>query len=85
MLLYLPPYSPDYNPIEEFFSVLKAWLKRHFELAEHMGFAAFLEHAVTACSGGKYAKGHFAHAGIHVGDDEVELQERYYESDTSEI
>lgn len=27
-LIYLPPYSPDYNPIEEAFSVLKAFLQR---------------------------------------------------------
>lgn len=26
-LLYLPPYSPDFNPIELFFSKLKAFLK----------------------------------------------------------
>lgn len=25
---YLPPYSPDFNPIELTFSVLKAWIKR---------------------------------------------------------
>ncbi len=28
---YLPPYSPDFNPIELSFSVLKAWIRRHFE------------------------------------------------------
>jgi transposase len=27
-LLYLPPYSPDFNPIEMFFSKLKALLKK---------------------------------------------------------
>lgn len=27
-LLYLPPYSPDFNPIEKFFSKLKALLRR---------------------------------------------------------
>ena len=27
-LLYLPPYSPDFNPIEKFFSRLKALLRR---------------------------------------------------------
>lgn len=27
-LLYLPPYSPDYNPIEEAFSKIKAILRR---------------------------------------------------------
>jgi hypothetical protein len=28
---YLPPYSPDFNPIELSFSVLKAWIRRHFD------------------------------------------------------
>jgi transposase len=28
-LVYLPPYSPDMNPIEETFSFMKAWLRRH--------------------------------------------------------
>lgn len=27
-VLYLPPYSPDLNPIETAFSALKSWLKR---------------------------------------------------------
>ena len=26
-LVYLPPYSPDFNPIEEAFSAMKAWLR----------------------------------------------------------
>lgn len=28
-LEYLPPYSPDFNPIEEAFSCVKAWIRRH--------------------------------------------------------
>lgn len=28
-LEYLPPYSPDYNPIEEAFAELKAWYKKN--------------------------------------------------------
>ncbi|KAJ8461838.1 hypothetical protein ONZ45_g18152 [Pleurotus djamor] len=28
-LLYLPAYSPDLNPIEEGFSAMKSWLRRH--------------------------------------------------------
>lgn len=27
-LLFLPPYSPDFNPIEIIFSKMKAWLRR---------------------------------------------------------
>jgi transposase len=29
-LLYLPPYSPDLNPIEEFFTELKAFIKKQW-------------------------------------------------------
>ena len=28
-LMYLPPYSPDFNPIEECFSFMKAYIRRH--------------------------------------------------------
>jgi len=28
-LEYLPPYSPDLNPIKEAFSKVKHWLRRH--------------------------------------------------------
>ncbi|KAI0048885.1 hypothetical protein FA95DRAFT_1490168, partial [Auriscalpium vulgare] len=27
-LIYLPPYSPDFNPIEQAFHSIKAWLRR---------------------------------------------------------
>lgn len=27
-LLYLPPYLPDFNPIKEFFTELKAYIKK---------------------------------------------------------
>jgi hypothetical protein len=30
-LEYLSAYSPDYNPIEEAFSCIKAWSRRHRE------------------------------------------------------
>jgi transposase len=31
--MFLPPYSPDYNPIELAFSVIKAFVRRRGELA----------------------------------------------------
>jgi transposase len=31
-MLFLPPYSPDLNPIEEFFAELKAFIKRSWPL-----------------------------------------------------
>ena len=42
-LVFLPPYSPDLNPIEESFAELKAWIKKNRILAEDCGsFEAFL-------------------------------------------
>lgn len=31
-LIFLPPYSPDFNPIEKFFGVLKGKVKRLFNI-----------------------------------------------------
>ncbi|KIJ15202.1 hypothetical protein PAXINDRAFT_77853, partial [Paxillus involutus ATCC 200175] len=38
-LEYLPPYSPDLNPIEEAFSCIKAWIRsnRDYVLGELSG------------------------------------------------
>ena len=60
-LMYLPPYSPDLNPIEEAFAKLKALLRRagartHEALIEAMGRALG---AVTASD----ARGFFKHRG----------------------
>src|ERR671917_2946088 len=62
-LLYLPPYSPDLNPIEEAFAKVKALLRRSGErtretLIEAMGRAL---DAVTA----RDARGFFRHCGYH--------------------
>jgi transposase len=66
-LLYLPPYSPDLNPIKEFFAELKAFIKRNWKVYEEnsgQGFEAFLEWCVDMVGGKeKSAKGHFRHAG----------------------
>ena len=50
-LEYLPPYSPDYNPIEEAFAEMKAWMKRNYALAETFDtLEGFLEAALTYMS-----------------------------------
>ncbi|KZP22977.1 hypothetical protein FIBSPDRAFT_737944 [Athelia psychrophila] len=38
-VFYLPPYSPDFNPIEEGFSAMKAWIRsnRDYVRAEMTG------------------------------------------------
>lgn len=50
-LIYLPPYLPDYNPIEQAFSFIKAWLRHHEDqtvLSEERPWIIFeATHAVT--------------------------------------
>jgi len=63
-LLYLPPYSPDFNPIEEAFSKIKGALRRagartREALIEALGAAIS---AVTA----RDARGFFEHGDYHV-------------------
>jgi len=63
VLVYLPPYSPDFNPIEEFFAQLKALIKRHFHVWEDgvfEGFEEFLAWCIQRAGSDKEAaKGHF--------------------------
>jgi transposase len=63
-LVYLPPYSPDFNPIEEAFSKVKTLVRKFEErtreaLVEAMGRAL---DAVTA----RDARGFFEHCGYRV-------------------
>ena len=63
-LLYLPPYSPDLNPIEEAFSKVKLILREiaartKEALIEAMGRAS---EAVSA----RDARGFFAHCGYRI-------------------
>ncbi|KAI9147403.1 transposase [Paramyrothecium foliicola] len=67
-VLFLPPYSPDFNPIEEFFAELKAYIKKHWDEYEALikiDFKCFLRLCVNAVGSRKEsAEGHFRHAGI---------------------
>jgi transposase len=69
-LVYLPPYSLDLNPIEEFFAELKAFIKRYWHIYEgnpKQGFDAFLEWCIDVVGGNKNsARGHFRHAGLNI-------------------
>jgi transposase len=66
-LVYLPPYSPDLNLIEEFFAELKAFIKRNYEENPQQGFDAFLEWCINVVGGKKNsARGHFRHAGLNI-------------------
>lgn len=68
-IIYLPSYSPDLNPIEEAFSSIKAWIRRHRDYvhSELTGSPLAEPHrvlldAVFSVTPGK-ARGWFAHSG----------------------
>ncbi|KIJ28527.1 hypothetical protein M422DRAFT_87163, partial [Sphaerobolus stellatus SS14] len=68
-LLYLPPYSPDFNPIEECFSFMKGYIRRHgvrFRADIDSGDLSkpylFLYEALDQVTG-EHAKGWFHHSG----------------------
>ena len=70
LVRFLPPYSPDFNPIEESFTDLKAWIRRHYhrerrKYETYHGFLAWAIKAVGTGSGaGRRARAHFRNAGI---------------------
>jgi transposase len=70
ILVYLPPYSPDLNPIEEFFAELKAFIKKQwheYENSPHQDFTRFLEWCIGVVGGREQsARGHFRHAGVNI-------------------
>jgi len=63
-LLYLPPYSPDFNPIELAFSKLKTWL-RSAQARTREALEAGIQ-AATDWVTERDAKNWFAHCGYHV-------------------
>jgi transposase len=65
-LLYLPPYSPDYNPIEEAFAKIKGLL-REAEARTHKALVETLGRTLSAVSA-RDALGYFEHCGYHVLD-----------------
>ena len=60
-LIYLPAYSPDYNPIEEAFSAIKAYLRRH----SHDSPLMSIVHACQSITPAK-AEGYFRSSGYIV-------------------
>lgn len=64
-LKFLPPYSPDYSPIELTFSMLKAWMRRHIRDLRYVfqgRFGDFLKYAVEQSGCDRTAKEHFRHS-----------------------
>ena len=66
VLEFLPPYSPDFNPIEATFKDLKAWIRRNYTLASNFNsFDIFLEFVISQAYRVN-AKAHFKNAGYVV-------------------
>ena len=69
-VVFLPPYSPDFNSIEQYFGVLKAFIKKHRHGNEHfikLMFKEYLEWCVDVVGDNvNSAQGHFRHAGIPI-------------------
>lgn len=63
-LLFLPPYSPDFNPIELAFAKVKAHLRRA-AARERPVLEAAIGEAVAAVTAAD-ARGFFAHSGYHL-------------------
>jgi transposase len=58
-VIFLPPYSPDYNPIETAFSTVKLWIKRHQEFMESCNDPIYALHAACAHITTEMAKSFF--------------------------
>ena len=63
-LLYLPPYSPDFNPIELAFSKLKTWL-RTARARTREALEAVIQDASSWITEHE-AKNWFDHCGYHI-------------------
>lgn len=72
---FLPPYSPDFNPIELTFSVLKAWMKRNWIFHRHTcgSYGDFLALAIRDSRCGRHATRQFRHAvgGVYIEEEEL--------------
>jgi transposase len=64
-LMYLPPYSPDFNRIEEAFSKIKGLFLRKAEARSRQTLLEAIGAAISALSA-KDARGFFAHCGYRV-------------------
>ena len=66
--IYFSFYSFDFNSIEKFFSILKIWLKQHYEnvnvIENNIKNVLYL--AINVCNNEKMIKKHFEHVNIRL-------------------
>lgn len=77
-LIFLPPYSPELNPIEVCFGQLKHWIQKHANLVFPLYPEMVLDVAMPACTKDieQGALGLYGHCGY----DEKELRENLFQS-----
>ncbi|THH14792.1 hypothetical protein EUX98_g9562 [Antrodiella citrinella] len=62
-IVFLPPYSPDLNPIEEAFSKIKAWIQRNYDVfSSDDGIISDMLEAMNVITP-EDAQGYIQHAG----------------------
>lgn len=60
----LPTYSPDFNPIELSFHMLKSWVRRNMRLwITFNDFEDYIKFAIKSSGCDQYAEKHFRHCG----------------------
>lgn len=64
-LIYLPPYSPDYNPIEEAFSTIKRWMRRHVSDVVNRASRPWRIHQAAQAITPNHALGWFENCGYY--------------------
>jgi len=63
LVMYLPPYSPDLNPIEEAFSYVKKCLRHHDELLQVVPNSDAVIHSAFQSITTQHCKAWIAHSG----------------------
>ena len=65
LVFYLPPYSPDLNPIEEAFSYIKYYLKDHDEVLQSVKDPKLILHAAFKSITVEMCQGWINHSGCY--------------------
>jgi hypothetical protein len=70
LLLFLPPYSPDFNPIEEAFHDLKDYIRHNNMYIPQCkeDFEGFLSHSLRNVASRAHARAHFKNSMIDVSE-----------------
>jgi hypothetical protein len=86
-LVYLPPYSPEFNPIEQSFAQLKNWMRRHQDIADlyQSDFEGFIRLALRLSMAEGGARGHFKRCGYGTVEEEDEDDGSESEDDIDDI